>query len=414
MHASPPPGRAGAPSLRWDLFCRVVDNFGDIGVCWRLARDLARRGQVVRLYTDDAVPLQWMAPGGEPGVTVLPWPAPRAGESDVIHADGARGAVDVPGLHDPAVAGDASRVRDVRDRADPGDVVVEAFGCNPHDAFVAAMARPGRARPPVWINLEYLSAEAYVERSHGLASPRMAEPGRGLTKWFFYPGYTPRTGGLLREPGLIEALERFDRTAWLASRRHLLGFEPGPAARLVSLFCYAGAPLGRLLEALAADGRPTILATAPGAASSGVASRMASMPATVRQAPLPWLSLDDYDRLLRASDLNLVRGEDSWVRAQWAGRPFVWQAYVQDGDAHRAKVSAFVDRLVGGAPAGVADDWRRWHAAWNGFGDSDSALPAWNDDRLDAVGRAARAWRDELARQPDLTANLLAAVLEKR
>jgi hypothetical protein len=26
-----------AMQLHWDIFCRVIDNFGDIGVCWRLA-----------------------------------------------------------------------------------------------------------------------------------------------------------------------------------------------------------------------------------------------------------------------------------------------------------------------------------------------------------------------------------------
>ena len=31
--------------MLWDLFCRVIDNHGDLGVCWRLARDLAARGE---------------------------------------------------------------------------------------------------------------------------------------------------------------------------------------------------------------------------------------------------------------------------------------------------------------------------------------------------------------------------------
>jgi uncharacterized repeat protein (TIGR03837 family) len=145
---------------RWDLFCRVVDNFGDAGVCWRLARDLAARGARVRLVIDDASPLAWMAPAGAPGVEVLPWPGP----------------------------------------AEPAEVVIEAFGCDPPPDFVAAMAR--RQPAPVWINLEYLSAEAYVERSHGLPSPQL----NGLTKWFYYPGFTPRTGGLLREPDLMARL----------------------------------------------------------------------------------------------------------------------------------------------------------------------------------------------------------------
>src|SRR5688572_11504278 len=203
--------------MRWDLFCRVVDNFGDIGVCWRAAADLAGRGEQVRLWVDDASALAWMAPGGRPGVQVLPW-------------------------------------NDEADVAVPGDVVVEAFGCNPPEAFVSRMA--AKDRPLVWINLEYLSAEPYVERSHGLPSPR-----GGLHKWFFYPGFTPRTGGLIREPDLLGRLAALDGPAWLAER----GWAPRPGERAVHLFCYANAALPRLLDAL--SDTPTLLLAAPGAAA---------------------------------------------------------------------------------------------------------------------------------------------------
>ena len=59
--------------MLWDLFCRVIDNFGDIGVCWRLAADLAARGETVRLWVDDPAPLRWMAPHGAPRVDVHGW-----------------------------------------------------------------------------------------------------------------------------------------------------------------------------------------------------------------------------------------------------------------------------------------------------------------------------------------------------
>src|SRR5436190_8920873 len=166
------------PPLQWDLFCRVVDNFGDIGVCWRLAADLAARGHSLRLWIDDPSALAWLAPGGAAGVEVIHWT-------------------------------DDSALRV------PGDVVIEAFGCDPPAGFVAAMVQ--QARPPVWINLEYLSAESYVERSHRLPSPQLSGPGTGLTKWFFYPGFTPATGGLPREPDLSDQQAQFDAAAWLAA-----------------------------------------------------------------------------------------------------------------------------------------------------------------------------------------------------
>ncbi|MBY0444112.1 MAG: elongation factor P maturation arginine rhamnosyltransferase EarP, partial [Burkholderiales bacterium] len=40
-------------TVRWDIFCRVIDNYGDIGVCWRLARQLSfEHGFAVRLMVD--------------------------------------------------------------------------------------------------------------------------------------------------------------------------------------------------------------------------------------------------------------------------------------------------------------------------------------------------------------------------
>ncbi|HSI56580.1 MAG TPA: elongation factor P maturation arginine rhamnosyltransferase EarP, partial [Ideonella sp.] len=285
------------PSMCWDVFCRVVDNFGDIGVCWRLAAGLASRGQQVRLWADDARALQWMAPGGAPGVTVLPW----TGEATAF---------------------------------EPGDVVVETFGCDPPADFVARMAT--RSTPPVWINLEYLSAESYVERSHRLRSPQASGPGRGLDKWFFYPGFTPATGGLLREPGLLAERDRFERGAWLAAH----GIAARPGERLVSLFCYPGAALELLFGAW--PGQPTLLLACPGAAAEALAG--AQLPAGWRSQALPWLSQADYDRLLWACDLNAVRGEDSFVRAQWAGRPLLWHIYPQHDAAHDAKLEAFLAR----------------------------------------------------------------------
>ena len=189
----------------WDLFCRVIDNHGDLGVSWRLARALARRGAAVRLWVDDAAALAWMAPHGgsdEPGVQVIAWtdtPDP------------------VPGLQ-------------------PGDVVVETFGCDPPAAFVERMARRrDQGRPaPVWINLEYLSAEDYVERSHRLASPQWSGPGQGLTKWFFYPGFTPATGGLMHDDVPQGTPE--DHRAWLQGQGWCAA---GEAIRLLDEPCWA-------------------------------------------------------------------------------------------------------------------------------------------------------------------------------
>ncbi len=315
--------------MRWDVFCRVIDNWGDIGVCWRLAADLGARGEHVRLWVDDARALAWMAPQGAPGVRV--------------------GAFDA--ALDSVV--------------EPGKVVIEAFGCDPPPGFVARMRR---AQPPVWINLEYLSAESWVERAHGLPSP---QPG-GLSKWFFFPGFTPATGGLLREPGLLAAREGFARPG-------------GPRRALV--FCYESPALSRLAATF--DGE---LWLCPGPAQA-----LQPMPAGTHL--LAHTDQQGFDRWLWSADLAIVRGEDSLVRAIWSGTPFVWHIYPQHDGVHRAKLDALLDRLQPDA------DLRALWLAWNGFGPWPERWP--DEARWRAASLALRA---ELAAQPDLVTQLLGFV----
>lgn len=339
------------PALTWDLFCRVIDNHGDLGVCWRLSRRLAALGQRVRLWVDDASALSWMAPLGHPAVQVLPWRTPEPDEA-------------------------------------PGEVVIEAFGCNPPGAFVTRMAN--MSRPPVWINLEYLSAESYVERCHALASPQQSGPGAGLMKWFFYPGFSAATGGLLREDGLTEARMRLDPQAWLSS----IGIAPLPGARRVSLFCYEQPALAGWLARWQGSptaeqpgtacqtgeptspcetGRPTQLLVTPGHAAEQVSALLGVPigPGTqwrrgdLQVHGLPWLMQPDFDLLLGSCDLNHVRGEDSLVRALWSQRPFVWQLYPQADGAHLAKLGAFLDHYLWGARPDVAHALRRRFQQWN-------------------------------------------------
>ena len=351
------------PPLRWDIFCRVIDNHGDLGVCWRLAAELAARGHLARLWLDDARALNWMAP---------------------VHPD----RVEVQFWADPAP------------EREPGDVVIEAFGCNPPDGFLARMA--AMPRPPVWINLEYLSAEDYVARSHRLASPQWSGPGKGLTKWFFYPGFTPDTGGLLREPPWLAQLQAQDDSAFLQT----LGITRLAGERLVSLFCYAN-PAVAMLPLRLADA-PTLILTTPGHATEQLKDM--ALPAGVRTLALPWLSQTGYDQLLHACDLNFVRGEDSFVRAQWAGRPFVWQIYPQHDGVHAIKLDAFLQRHLASATASVGPAIQAWMQAWNGLAPAlPLALPAlepWQD--------LARNWRDGLTAQADLLSQLFDFVAEKR
>jgi len=241
-----------------------------------------------------------------------------------------------------------------------------------------------------------------VARSHGLPSPVHGGAAAGVHRWFFFPGFTPDTGGLLREPGLMERRSRFERAPWLA--RHGVAWRGAP---VVSLFCYEPAALGPWLGQLALA--PAHLLVTEGRAAGAVRRALAAMPASwnrhgaLQIAFLPLLSQVEFDELLWSADCNFVRGEDSLVRALWAGSPLVWQAYPQSDDAHLAKLEAFLDWLP--APASL----RRLHRVWNGV--QAAAAPPIEWDPWRSVVEAARK---RLLAQDDLVGRLLRFVSENR
>jgi uncharacterized repeat protein (TIGR03837 family) len=376
------------PPLRWDIFCRVVDNFGDIGICWRLTQQLAAAGHSVRLWVDDASALRWMAPGaigsGVAGVTVLDW----------------------------ALSADVTSLATLT----PADVWIEAFGCEIAPEFIAAyaltMGANGQTAPqkqPVWINLEYLSAEPYAERCHGLPSPVMHGPAKGWTKHFFYPGFTSQTGGLLREPDISRRQAGFDRRQWLT--RHSIHWA---GERLVSLFCYEPPVLEGFLETLAQADTPTQLLVTYGRATQAVQllvekwlQRSPILREQLSISYLPPLTQENYDHLLWACDFNCVRGEDSIVRALWAGKPFVWHIYPQDDDAHHDKLDAFLDVLD------ASPSWRQFHYAWNAMPHAANPLSTLLQD-WPLWAQQAEAARQRLCSQDDLASQLIGFVQKKR
>jgi uncharacterized repeat protein (TIGR03837 family) len=300
---------------RWDIFCRIVDNFGDIGVCWRLAKQLsAEYGLDVRLWIDDLAGARRLLPSLDLGTAHQ-----RLENIDICHWQA--------GFSFDRVA----------------DVVIEAFACELPENYLLAMAET----QPVWLNLEYLSAESWVEQYHLQPSPHPRLP---LKKTFFFPGFTQKTGGLLRERGLLAERDVFQhqRAADTVTGKH--------AALRVSLFCYPFAPVRQLLTCMAQSARPVecvipqtgIMDEVCGffGANAALTAGQQRKTGNLTVKILPFLSQAEYDRLLWSCDLNFVRGEDSWIRAIWAGRPFIWQPYRQEDDAHFVKLDAFLDRYL--------------------------------------------------------------------
>ena len=367
---------------RWDIFCTVVDNFGDIGVTWRLARQLvAEHSQAVRLWVDDLRAFERLCPDidihalqqWQQGVEVRQWVADWQ----------------------PTEA---------------ADVVIAAFACQLPGAYMEAMVE--REKTPLWMNLDYLSAEDWIVGCHGLPSVKYKQ----VQKFFFFPGFHKGTGGLLRESDLLERREQFQQSP-AAQRLFLqgLGIDRAPGAQLISLFAYENTGLASWLDAMAGDVTPTHLLVPEGRILGDVerwlgVQGLAAGAVHVRDAltvqVLPFVRQDQYDPLLWSCDFNAVRGEDSFVRAQWAGRPMLWHIYQQDEDVHLDKLEAFLALYVKGlsGPAGEAISglWRAWNAGEIMADHWQSTRKHWPE-----LEKHAQAWCLEQALQADLATALV-------
>ncbi|MBB4862376.1 putative repeat protein (TIGR03837 family) [Pseudomonas nitritireducens] len=365
----------------WDIFCSVVDNYGDIGVTWRLARQLAgEHRQPVRLWVDDLAAFVRICPSAngavtsqqQAGVEVRLWPKPWQ------HTEAA-------------------------------DVVIEAFACEMPPVYIEAMSQ--RPKPSLWLNLEYLSAESWVESCHALPSLQAG----GLQKYFYFPGFTAATGGLLREGDLLARRDAFqaDPAASLGFLESL-GVYPQPHERRISLFAYENAALGNWLDALCASSTATLLLVPEGRvladvehwAGQALEAGQPYQKDALRLQVLPFVRQEDYDLLLWSCDFNAVRGEDSFVRAQWAGRPFVWHIYQQDEEVHLEKLEAFLGLFSEGMNESLRGDLLAFWMAWNGRGD---AGQAWQrlESRLPEWAAWIGNWQRRLSEQTDLAAGLV-------
>jgi uncharacterized repeat protein (TIGR03837 family) len=370
--------------MRCDLFCSVVDNFGDIGICWRLARQLQTEHQwQVTLWVDDLVSFQKICHGINPDL------ATQQQQQVLIQ-------------HWTAVLPELSEV-------DKPDLVIEALACTIPSCYLHWMA--SFSEKPLWLNLEYLSAEDWVHGCHALPSPHPQLP---LQKYFFFPGFTPQTGGLLREQGLIDSLAMISATAEL-QQQFWCGLGLADAMdyqQKISLFAYSQAAIEPWLNQLAAAEQTTLLLVPQGQLAKDLiqlfselkTGRLDKKSLSIRI--LDFMPQPKYDQLLACCDINFVRGEDSVIRAQWAGKPFIWQIYRQDEQAHLIKLEAFLHKYLQQASEEQKDCLKNLHMAWNLEQDISTEFALFSNFS-EQIQKHNKKWQEYLIQQQDLASNLV-------
>lgn len=283
------------------LFCTVIDNFGDIGVSWRLAKQLQQRlNAEVHLWLDDLNAL----------TTIIP----DATQHNIhIHQWQESQAIDYQNLNIP-------------------QVIIETFACRLPENLPPFIQQ----HQIVWLNWEYLSAEEWAVHAHTMPSLQ----NNGYTKYFWQMGFLPQTGGLLRESNYHQQQNQYlaKKPQSSALNYYLFGYQSPIWADWFHCWQKLGIAINIYLsgsqiiqslkdkqiisETAFSDSRPYQLGC-------------------LKLIQQPFTPQDQFDQLLWQADILFIRGEDSFVRAQYTGKPFFWHIYPQDQQAHFDKLNAF-------------------------------------------------------------------------
>lgn len=360
------------------LLCKVVDNFGDIGVVWRLARAISDLDAACadkastasktcrRLVVDDLTSFKNLVPSVD-----LTAPVQQVGGWTVLRSD----------------AADECRASFLET---PPLVILECFACGRPDWLEHMLFDEGFSHTVQIINLEYLTAEPYADEFHKLMSLTRK---KSVQKVNFMPGFTPQTGGLILDNAFMNSLsasqalkadaalsadsafksKNADKAS--AAFKTASGEKDGDAFTAV-IFAYERdfstvvRALDRFARERSAAGKGSVLVrSAAGKSARPFADAAAAIkadnafvspsspenaqlsshaekaPFSFRMEQLPFMTQLEWDAMLCNADFLFIRGEDSLSRACLSGHPFVWHAYPQSEDYQLVKVQALLDRM---------------------------------------------------------------------
>lgn len=299
-----------------DIFCCVIDNLGDAGVCLRLAKQLVSHyGLSVRLWCDDLQLLRRLEPMPSKYLVFYEW--------------------------------------DKHTTATPASIVICGFGCTLSEAYLQSML--ALQKPPKYLHLEYLSAEKWVETTHALES---IHPRLGLKQYFCNPGFNQRTGGLLINKiskkntnyKNYKVYKNYKDNNHLSITTHLKKHQPNHSNQL-QIFCFAYdlPPLYVWIAAVkqyAKQMNCLIKWVLPHTAASKIVYQAVYDEPLHQYECLPFLSQIEFDIVLNTCDIVWVRGEDSAMTAMFSGLPMLWQLYPQtDIYAKSSKLNAYLDTV---------------------------------------------------------------------
>ncbi len=312
-----------------DIFCRVIDNFGDIGVVYRFAREFLYSNPTIkiRVFLDDFNTFTSLNDTVDP--------------SKCIQTIDSITYLKMNSLD-----------HGFFENNETAEVIIEAFGCEIPDVYMEKAYYQSK----LLLNLEYISAEDWVEEYHLQES---LLPKGNLKKYFFMPGFTNATGGVIASSSTHTLIEnnRFSSLSFinntLASCKIMI--KPDAESMIGTIFTYLR-NFRNLFDSISSIRKHFFLLIFGQKSKEGIEHTLRDLGCSCEESNviqyrnihlifLPFLAQRSYDLLLYHTDFNIVRGEDSLVRAILAGKPMIWNAYLQDNKYQKVKVEAFCKRM---------------------------------------------------------------------
>lgn len=304
-----------------DIFCEIIDNYGDIGVVYRTAKELQKifPESKIRVFLN------------------------RLDEFKKINSQ----VIDLPSQNIDGIEYITfDYLRDNANKLLTAQVIIEAFGCQIPEEYIEI----AYDNSELLINLEYLSAEDWIEDFHLQSSPL----GRGkLKKVFFMPGFTEKSGGVIADSNYLERIQRVLENKEFYEKKYLSDIEDRENKIVGTLFSYEKnfTPLLEDLKKLDKD--VVILAMGEKTQDSlrkilknfSIEDFRNSLKyGKIEIRFLNFLNQEEYEELINIVDFNFVRGEDSFIRAVLTGKPYMWHIYCQEEYAHMDKIEGFLDK----------------------------------------------------------------------
>lgn len=304
-----------------DIFCEIIDNYGDIGVVYRTAKEL----QKIFPESKIRVFLNRLDEFKKINSQVLDLPSQNIDGIEYITFD---------------------YLRDNANELLTAQVIIEAFGCQIPEEYMEI----AYDNSELLINLEYLSAEDWIEDFHLQSSPL----GRGkLKKVFFMPGFTEKSGGVIADSNYLERIQRVLENKEFYEKKYLSDIEDRENKIIGTLFSYEKNLTPLLEELKKLDKDVVILAMGEKTQDSlrkilknfSIEDFRNSLKyGKIEIRFLNFLNQEEYEELINIVDFNFVRGEDSFIRAVLTGKPYMWHIYCQEEYAHMDKIEGFLDK----------------------------------------------------------------------